>query len=89
MPRKHSTLLTLFIYFLVAMMLFSAIGVMVIYLKVPAQQAVDTSVTSTWTTENLIVVPELDSTSGSVDVLSGDNNEQAIVISTGVVATGN
>jgi len=59
--RTHSIGLKLFIFLLVAMMLFSAIGVMVIYLNVPTTTTPGLDVTTNVVTEpTTITVPSAD-----------------------------
>ncbi len=71
--KKHSPLLKGFIYLLVAMMLFSAIGVMVMYLNVPTAQV----------TPNEVVIPSDEPTSGDIVI----PNEEPVV-NTGTTNTG-
>ncbi|MDP2669659.1 MAG: hypothetical protein Q8O99_01250 [bacterium] len=57
MHRRHSRALKRFIYLLIAMTIFSAVGVMVIYLNIsPTAPVIDTTIPVT-TEQQLIDIP--------------------------------
>ena len=84
MSKKHSPLVKWFIYLLVAMMVFSAVGVMVIYLNVPTTQlpTPDVNVIVSGGNVNTIAIPSVDTDTWVVLTWS-DSNTWSDTIATG------
>lgn len=91
MSKKHSPLVKWFIYLLVAMMVFSAVGVMVIYLNVPTQQLPlpEVTVTLSGDSAKTITIPSVDSNTWVVIPWSEANTwEDSIITWSDTIVTG-